>query len=354
MIFNPFSTKFSRPKFLPLAFVTLFFCLFAAAPSIVAQQDQQPDDIVRVDTSLVQLNVGVADRQGHAITNLTANDFAVYEDDVRQKIVSFEATDAPFSLVLLLDMSASTQNFRTSLKQAALRFIDALAPEDRVAVIAFNGRVKTITDFTLDRRKIVDAIRYGDDRLGSTKGETQLYKALRYSLSQFNGEGRRRKAIVVLTDGLDTEMRNEDRAATAHAETDAEAIAAVKPNQSAALNSVLNDADHLGVTVYPLALPSGDPRHLPFPDPTITAIYTSARTRLQTLADRTGGHLSEINHLEDLGRLYAEVAAELRTLYSIRYQSSNARGRNGNWRTIRIDVTQPELIARTRPGYFAR
>ncbi|OLE53735.1 MAG: hypothetical protein AUG51_11560 [Acidobacteria bacterium 13_1_20CM_3_53_8] len=353
MIFHRFSTKSNRPKILLPAFVALFFCLFVAAASISAQQDQ-PVETISVNTSLVQLNVGVVDRQGHAITNLTASDFAVYEDGVRQNIASFEATDAPFSLVLLLDMSASTQNFRTSLKQAALRFLDALAPEDRISVIVFNGKVQAITGFTLDRRKTVEAIRYGDERLGNSKGETQLYKAMRYSLNQLNGESRRRKAIVVLTDGLDTEMRNQDRTAAAHAQTDAEAIAAVKPNQSAALNAVLNEADHLGVTIYPLALPSGDPRHLPFPDPTITAIYTSARARLQTLADRTGGHLSEINHLEDLGRLYAEVAAELRTLYSIRYQSSNAHGRDGRWRAIRIDVTQPELIARTRPGYFAR
>lgn len=351
MNFYRFYSKLNLSKSLLTSLLALFLLVFASA-SVAFAQDQS-DDVVRVDTSLVQLNVGVVDRQGHPITDLTASDFVVYEDGVKQTISGFEATNAPFSLVLLLDMSASTQNFRTSLKQAALRFIDALDADDRVAVVAFNGRVQTITGFTQNRRKIAQAILYGDERLGSTKGETQLYKALKYSLNQFAGEQRRRKAVVVLTDGLDTQMRNEDRAAAAHAQTDAEAIAAVKPAQSTALNAVLNEADLLGVTVYPLALPSGDPRHLPFPGPTIMAIYTSARARLQTLADRTGGRLSEINHLEDLGKLYAEVAAELRTLYSIRYQSSNTHGRDGRWREIRIAVSRPELIARTRPGYFA-
>src|SRR5207248_1653194 len=88
MIFHRFSTKSNRPKILLPAFVALFFCLFLAAPSISAQQDQTPDETISVNTSLVQLNVGVVDRQGHAITNLTASDFAVYEDGVRQNIAS--------------------------------------------------------------------------------------------------------------------------------------------------------------------------------------------------------------------------------------------------------------------------
>jgi hypothetical protein len=76
--------------------------------------------------------------------------------------------------------------------------------------------------------------------------------------------------------------------------------------------------------------------------------------RIQTLADRTGGRLHAINRLEDMGRIYAEVAAEMRTLYSITYQSANARPRDGGWRSITIEVARPELLARTRPGYYAR
>ena len=144
------------------------------------------------------------------------------------------------------------------------------------------------------------------------------------------------------------------RAAAARAQTDQEAIASVKPEASPALSGVLNAADRQGVTIYPLALPSGDPKRLPERDPRIMAIYASARARMQTLADRTGGRLNEIKRLENLGRLYAEVAADLRTLYSIAYQPTGQRQRDGRWRAIRIDVARPELIARTRPGYYAR
>jgi hypothetical protein len=110
----------------------------------------------------------------------------------------------------------------------------------------------------------------------------------------------------------------------------------------------------MGVTIYPLALPSGDAKLLPFPDPQQIAMYTAARARLQALADRTGGRLNEIRRLEDMGKLYAVVAAELRTLYSLTYQPSGERKRDGSWRAIRIEVTRPEMIARTKSGYYSR
>jgi VWFA-related protein len=320
-------------------------CLSAAA----RVQAQDEPDIVTTSTNLVILNVGVADQKGRGITNLTQSDFNIYEDGVKQSVVSFEPSTAPFSLVLLLDMSGSTRNFRPTLKQSALRFIDALSPEDRIEVVIFSGQIKTLQGFTTDRRKIGFAIEQADGR-----GDTNLYKALRHSLADLSKEGKRRKAVVVLTDGLDTEERKLDGSATAEAKTGDEAVATVKPDQSAALRSVLDLADRLGVTVYPLALPSADPTKMLPLTPQQSAIYSAARTRMQTLADRTGGRLHEIRRLEDMGRLYAEVAAEMRTLYSLAYQSSNARARDGKWRAITVEVARPEVIARARPGYFAR
>jgi VWFA-related protein len=249
----------------------------------------------------------------------------------------------------MLDMSGSTQSFRQTLKQSAYRFLDALGPNDRVAVVAFNDRVKTLANFTTDLRKIAGAIDSADG-----KGETQLYEALKLALELLGKEGQRRKAIVVLTDGLDTQMKKLDRASAANAHTNEEAIASVKPDASAALNSVLGAADRQAVTIYPLALPSGDPKRLPFLIPAQTAIYSAARSRMQTLADRTGGRLNEIRRLEDLGRIYAEVAAELRTLYTVVYRPINTGTPPGRLRSIRIELSRPELIARTRSGYYGR
>jgi VWFA-related protein len=311
---------------------------------------QQPDDVITTDTALVQLNVGVVDKQGNAITSLSRNDFAVFEDGVRRPIMSFEPTEAPFSLVLLLDMSGSTVNFRQQIQGAALRFLDALSPEDRVAVVQFNGKgVKSLLGFSTDRRRIAYAI----TELAGGSGDTPLYDALKYSLRELAHEGKRRKAIVVLTDGLDTEVRNGDRAIVAKA-SDAEVSTAIKAETNSQVVTVLNQADREGVTIFPLALPSGDPKRLPLPDPAITAMYGAARTRLQLLADRTGGRMHEIRRLDDLARLYAQVAADLRALYTIAYQPPNQRSHDGKWREIRVEIARADLVASTKPGYYAR
>ena len=338
-------TVLSRYLFASLLFPLLLLC--GATPLIRAQE---PDDVVRTETNLVQLNVGVVDSQGRAITSLSRSDFTVYEDGVKQQVLHFDPVDAPFSLVLLLDVSGSTLSFRPQFKQAAGRFLDALAPEDRVAVVQFNAKVKGLSGFSTDRKKTAYAIQIADGG-----GETHFYDALKYALNELDKEGRqRRKGIVVLTDGLDTQLRNSDRTVIARAQTDAEAIAAIDPRTSSALNAVLTAADRQGVSIYPLALPSGDPKRLPLPDPSITGIYSAARARLQILADRTGGRLNDIQRLDQMARLYAEVAAELRTLYTVAYQAPGERARNGKWHEIKIEVGHPELIVRTRPGYFAR
>src|SRR6185369_12061939 len=235
----------------------LFFAVLVAIVAALPVHAQETDDVVRTETSLVQLNVGVVDKQGRPITSLTRNDFVIYEDGVKQSIQHFEPVDAPFSLVLMLDMSGSTINFRQQLKLASQRFLDALGPDDRVAVIQFNAKVKSLSGFTHDRMKTAYAI-----ELAEGAGETHFYEALKYALKELEKEGQRRKAIVVLTDGLDTRLRNSDRATVSKAQTDAEALAAIDPHSSADLNSVLASADRQGVTIFPLALPSGDPARL--------------------------------------------------------------------------------------------
>lgn len=327
-----------------------FFFLFLLTCVAIPVGAQTPDDVVRTETSLVQLNVGVVDPRGRAVTSLSQNDFSVYEDGVKQPILYFEPTNAPFSLVLLLDTSGSTIGFRQQFKQAAFRFLDALAPEDRVAVIQFNAKVKSLAGFTTDRKKTAYAIEIADGG-----GNTHLYEALQQALKALDGEGaKRRKAIVVMTDGLDTQLRNADRASLQKVQTDEEAVAAIDAKANPTLNAVLASADRQGVSIYPLALPSGDPKRLPLPDPVITGIYSAARTRLQNLADRSGGRLNDIQRLDQMARLYVEVAANLRTLYTVGYQPRGDRARDGKWREIKIEVSQPELTARTRPGYFAR
>ncbi len=324
--------------------ILIFLILILSFLCVSAQQD---DDVIKVDSSVVRLNVGVVDGKGRPITRLNKENFTVYEDGVKQNILQFEPTVAPFSVVMLLDMSGSTLGFRETIRQSASRFIDALAPEDRVAVVEFYDKVNLRNDFTTDRRIIANSINVANGR-----GKTQLYKAIDFAVDKLSKEGKRRKAIIVLTDGVDSTVRDEDRNFLEKTKA-TDVAAAIKPEKNDVLSRLLNRADAQGITIYPLALPTGDPFKLADPTPTQIAVFSAARSRLKILAERTGGTLNTINRLEEMGRLYAAVAADLRALYTVEYQSTNDK-RDGKWREIRVDVNNPELISRTRQGYYAK
>ncbi len=307
----------------------------------------QVDDPIRVDSAIVRVNVGVVDARGRPMMALSPNEFEVFEDGVKQEILRFESTSAPFSVVMLLDMSGSTKSFRQNIKLSASRFLDALGPQDRVSVIEFYNKINILNDFSTNRNTAAHSI-----SVANGSGDTNLYKALLFSLDKLAREGGRRKAIVVLSDGVDTEMRNEDRKLLA-ALTEDEVPNALQPESSRQLNDILSRSDLHGVTIYPLALPTGDPARLADPTPIQIALYKAARGRLRLIAERTGGTLNEIERLEQMGLLYASVAADLRTLYTIEYQPTNLK-RDGKWRSIKVEVSDPELISRSRTGYFAR
>lgn len=311
---------------------------------VLAAQD---DDPVRVDTSLVRVNVGVVDNRGRSITSLNRSNFTIYEDGVKQEISSFVAAPAGFSVVMMLDMSGSTKSFRQNIQMAAGRFLDALHPDDRLAVVEFYSKVNLLNDFTTDRRTAYHSI-----SVANGSGDTDLYKGLMHALDKLSTEKNRRKAIVVLTDGVDTDAQDLDRKLLLNL-ADPQIPTAIKPETNEALRRVLDRADAQGVTIYPLALPTGDPARLADPTPRQIAMYTAARTRLQLVADRTGGTLNAIRRLEDMGTLYALVAADMRTLYTIEYQPTNEK-RDGKWRAIKVDVDQSDLIPRARQGYFAK
>jgi len=336
---------FRNSKKLSLLILSIACGLFVCLPPAAAQ-----DDPIRIDTELVRLNVGVADRQGRPVLNLQKENFTVYEDGVKQDIFSFEPTVAPFSVVMLLDMSGSTLGFRQNIAQAASRFIGSLAPEDRIAVVEFYDKVNLLNDFTTDRKAALFSVGAANGR-----GKTQLYKALDFALDKLEREGKtRRKAIVVLTDGVDTALRDKDRNFLEKYNDDDQILSAIKPETNETLGRILNNADQQGVTIFPLALPTGDPKLLADPTPVQVAMFQAARSRLQIMADRTGGRLNAINRLEDLGKFYAAVAADLRALYTVAYQSSNDKPKKGQWRAIKLDVSQPEVIVRTRQGYFVK
>ena len=326
---------------------TLKPCLFLLLLLGSLGVNAQVDDPIKIDSAIVRVNIGVVDQRGRPITSLEKANFSVFEDGVKQEVSRFEYTTAPFSVVMMLDMSGSTKSFRQNIQLSAARFLDALGPDDRVAVVEFYSKVNLLNDFTTNRNTAAHSI-----SVANGSGDTDLYKALLFALEKLSKESSRRKAIVVLTDGVDTDMQSIDRKLLSSV-GEVQIPTAIKPETSEILNKILNRSDAQGVTIYPLALPTGDPARLADPTPAQVAMFKAARTRLRLVADRTGGTLNSIERLDQMATLYALVAADLRTLYTLEYQPINEK-RDGKWRSIRVEVSNPELVLRSRQGYFAR
>jgi VWFA-related protein len=289
-------------------------------------------DTIKLDTKLVNLNLVASDRSGRAFTNLRAEDFVVYEDDVKQEISHFVPTSTPFNLALLLDLSGSTRDKIDSIRRSALRFVEAASPEDKISIITFTRSVHVLCRPTNDRALIRQ--RLNDMR--ATDGGTAFYEAawfvLTDVLARFPGE---RNAVVVMTDGVDNE------------------ISAAYPAPSrVSFRQMIEKILESGTLVYPIYLDTEE-ENLQNRSGETAEVYAQARTQLQQIADASGGVLYVARQVEDLTNVYQKVIAELRTVYSLGYYPTNP-ARDGAWRRIKVQSKRENSVVRTRRGYYAK
>ncbi len=333
------------------------------------KQDPRKEDdaaTIRVDTDLVTLDIAVTDRDGNrSNAGLNREDFAVYEDGVRQRISSFDATEVPFNLVMLIDTSGSTRDDVGLMKRAARGFLNELRPQDRVAVIQFNKEVELLKDLTEDRRQIEDSL----ERLKPGTG-TSFYDALQLTLEEVLKGVEGRKAIIALTDGVDSygfgtyekilPMLENFRVSAYFLELDTETFTGAGMMRDCAdeshfefsrkqLNKYIKEFGRAGIgSLYAGHCELSRTERLQVN----RQLYYLARQELREMADKTGGRVYPVKELKQLDSAYAQIAAELRTVYSLAYYPTNER-HDGKWRKIRVEIKRPGFIARTRPGYRA-
>lgn len=292
------------------------------------------DDVLTVDTSVVTLNFSVVDRKsGRGVTNLTGADFKVFEDSTEQQINHFETNNAPFDLLLLIDLSGSTAHVTDLIRASARRFVDAVRAGDRVGVVAFAAAPQVVSPLTSDKPALHARI----DAMGAPQGDTKLYDAINYSLDYLtaNSPKARRRAVVLLTDGMDSALPN------------VQGDGSVLPYQE--LRRRVQEFDGL---FYAVMTDNYEEPQSPLDVQPET--YDLAWDRMEELANTAGGLYYEAEKLEDVSDIYARVVEDLGTVYSISYLPTN-KTRDGRWRTIRIRLPRrPEAIARGKSGYYAK
>jgi von Willebrand factor type A domain len=191
--------KSTSPVVVLIAAVVLSIC----SQSVIRSQD--PVETIRIESDLVDLKVSVLGVNPTTTAPLLGQkDFQVLEDGSPQEISFFAAADAPFDLVLLLDVSGSTAKKLKMIRRSAKRFVDAARPVDRIAVVTFTDQSWVYSGFSLDRKQLKKDIDDIDDAYGGTNFWDSLNFVLRHMLAKNNGL--RRGAVVVMTDGVDNAL----------------------------------------------------------------------------------------------------------------------------------------------------
>lgn len=296
-------------------------------------QEISEGDVVRVDSQLVTLNMSVIDKNtNRGLLGLGRSDFRLFENGAEQEILQFESSAAPFDLLLVVDLSGSTREKVALIRSAALRFINAARPFDRIGVISFAGKPTVVSSLTLDRRSLRERVNGMDTVVA---GDTKLYDATDFSATLLAQEtqNKRRTAIVLMSDGLDG------------------SIEGVRGDGSRlAYQDLLNRVQEFDGVLYTLWL---NTRYVALhPDDTQPEAFDDAHDQMQEMASIGGGLFYEVQRLEDLAGAYERVVADLGTVYSLAYRPSD-KARDGKWRAIKVNVNRSSAVARGKRGYYA-
>lgn len=274
----------------------------------------------RGGVEVVSLAVTVTDKDGRYISGLDQPDFQIFEDGVLQDIVYFSREHQPVALTLLMDTSTSMEHKLATAQEAAVGFARQLKPTDVAAVVEFDSRPEILQTFTSDIGLLEKAI-----RRTAAGGSTSLYNAIYVGLRELQrvkagaGEQVRRQAVVLLSDGEDT-------------------------TSVVTYEDVLELAKRSETAVYSIGLRSRDDVH--------SKGFREAEFVLRSLAQQTGGREFFVEDTNELKAIYLRIADELANQYSIGYMSKNTK-RDGAYRRIVVRAGRPNVITRTKQGYYA-
>ncbi|HET9711427.1 MAG TPA: VWA domain-containing protein [Pyrinomonadaceae bacterium] len=295
-------------------------------------EEVDPGDVIKTETNLVSLNVSVFNSKLKMfVGSLTKDDFRVLENNQDQTVTYFAATDVPFDLVLLVDLSGSTTGKRDLIKKSTLQFIQAARPTDRLAIVAFADEPFVISPLTLDRTQLAASVA----TMGTTGG-SHVWDAVKFALDNVLGPKtlERRRAVVLMSDGVDG------------------ALVELGPLYSSKITfaDLLEQVRQTDALIVPIYLDTEED----YGSSSIKSAYENARRTLKLLAEESGGSYYHARKISDLNGVYEQVINDLGKVYSLGYKPTNAT-RDGSWRWVQVSIiNRTDLVARTRPGYYAQ
>ena len=291
-----------------------------------AKADEQIVDkegVIKVDTDLVLLDVTVIDQNNTPIMGLKKEDFSVYEDKVKQAIESVSREEVPVSFGLVIDTSGSMKSKLQTVSDASILLIKQMRADDEAFVASFKAEAELVQEFTDDKRELEDAI--GDLY---TSGGTALLDAIIATADYAQEKGkRRRKALVVVSDGIEKNSSSKEK----------EVLEVIKEDE---------------VQVYLVGFIDEEEERSFFGK----SPAKKAKDLLSRIADDSGGRAYFPRDIGEIPAVAAQIAKDLRTQYVVSYYPANDK-RDGTFRNIQVGVNQVggrKLIARTRRGYYAR
>jgi len=316
--------------------ILVLLVLFALTIQVYGQNEETDEEGFRIGIAVDQVSLSVNARSvnGGFVRDLTKDDFLVFENGELQEIVNFYSGEVPVKVVLLIDASGSTRVSQGEIRRAALLFAQSLGKEDEVAVITFNYAPKLILNWTNDIEKIQLAL-----ESIYAKGATVLNDAIYVTFDDlFQGlEGK--KAVILLTDGVDTGS-----------------MVSFEESMNLALSSeamiyVVSKLDEYWMAAIQARQELASRGRL-VPKELQDDYILGVRRSLKRLAELSGGKYLDTKAFASLTDVYAQVAEELKNQYYVSYVPRD-KSRTGEWREIDIQVTRGGVIASSRRGYYA-
>ena len=316
----------------------------AAQQERVQKPVPQDDEPIKLNTTLVQVPVVVRERGGRYLSDLSRDEFAVFEDGVKQNIELFGTVEEPFSVALLLDSSGSTLSTLEQIKSSAMDFLSNLRPHDRVMVASFNDSVDILCELTNDTGRLAAAVQ------SIKAGEyTQVYEAVYTAVWERLRDIPGRKAVIVFSDGIDTassEIALED---TLDAVIESEDIIvypiryATREDVERKMEARIRASSTAGDNAAVQTKLEQSRREL-------DRAYRGADEYLQQLADMSGGLVERAEKLSDLKPALRRIAEELRHQYLLGYYPTNKQ-KDDKTRKIAVKVSRQGSVVRARPAY---